>query len=90
VFVGGTCVVSSRQWSLGVWMRICGSETDGDRVSSSMADAASSCIGLEGMFVDDADDVECEEVKRKSVMEPTLDDRQETVVVVVDGDREPF
>ena len=42
------------------------------------------------MFVDGAD-VECEEVKRKSVMEPTLDERHETVVVVVvvvGGDRE--
>ena len=48
-------------------------------------------MGLAGMFVDGAD-VEREEVNRKSVMEPTLDDRHETVVVVVDvgGDREPF
>ena len=70
-------------------MRICGSEIDAECVSSSTV-AASSCIGLAGMFVDGAD-VECEEVKRKSVMEPTLDERHETVVVVVvvvGGDRE--
>ncbi len=63
-------------------MIICGGDGD-DSGRSSMDDCW--WISFEGMW-EDEDSVECDEEKRKSVIEPTLDDTHETVF----GDVRPF
>ena len=69
-------------------MRIWGGEGEQDVRRCSGSSCGSSRVSVVGMFVD-GDSVECDdELKRKSVMEPTFEDRHETVVVV--GDFRPF